>query len=317
MSRLVFVFSFFLLSSARIAENSVTKDKEVLLFPPAWVGSETTPFARGLLWKIDASASSQQNPPPTASYLFGTVHSEDQRVVQIPVQVRDALQQSDRFCMELLPHPSTIRALTKQMRYADGQTLQGATGQTLFNRLTPIMEHRGVSRHVLTKYKPWAAYMVASAPPAKTGQFLDLLLYGQARQSGKSTCSLETVEEQVAVFEQTPLEDQLVLLQELVNDPQAVDTQIQKMVLLYLQGDLAGMFALSTSVTGASPEARRSTAAFLKRLLDERNHRMAERLLPKFRSTATFVAIGALHLPGPHGLLQLLADQGYKVSVIY
>ncbi|MBL4666685.1 MAG: TraB/GumN family protein, partial [Sneathiella sp.] len=49
------------------------------------------------------------------------------------------------------------------------------------------------------------------------------------------------------------------------------------------------------------------------KLIKQRNHHMAERMLPKLSSKATFVAIGALHLPGQDGVLSLLEKNGYKI----
>jgi uncharacterized protein YbaP (TraB family) len=159
--------------------------------------------------------------------------------------------------------------------------------------------------------------MILSAPHLKTGRFLDLRLYEQAKQDGKLICSIETVEEQVAVFAQIPLEDQLALLQEIVNEPQAVEKQMQKMIPLYLRRDLSGLLALSADTTGIPPEGQRRVATFFKRLLDDRNQRIAARLLPRINTRSTFIAVGALHLPGPGGLLQLLTDRGYNISIVY
>jgi uncharacterized protein YbaP (TraB family) len=219
--------------------------------------------------------------------------------------------------MELIPDLATTMTLTQHMLYTDDRTLLETIGQELFDQLTPLMQQRGIPTQSLTKLKPWAAYMILSTPPAKTGQVLDLLLYEKATHEGKNLCGIETAEEQVAVFEQTPLADQLSLLRELVSDPQSVDIQVRKMIPLYLQHDLAGLLAISTEATDATAEERNGSEAFLKRLIDDRNQRMLERLLPRLGEGATFIAVGALHLPGHLGLLQLLADRGYMVSALY
>ena len=55
----------------------------------------------------------------------------------------------------------------------------------------------------------------------------------------------------------------------------------------------------------------------LDRLVDGRNWLMLERVQPYLRKGGTFVAVGALHLPGPDGLLQLLQARGFLVRVVY
>lgn len=268
--------------------------------------SAALPFSRGLLWRIEEAAPKGKRSPP--SYLFGTIHSEDPRLAPLPKAVHEALAQSNTFCMELLPDLATTLTLTKSMLYEDDHSLVEVIGQKLFEQIAPLMLRRGIPTQALLKLKPWAAYMTLSTPPAQTGRILDLILYEKARDDGKTLCGIETAEEQVAVFEQTPLSDQIALLQELASDPQAVDLQIQKMIPLYLQQDLAGLAALTTAETDASAKA------FLKRLLDERNQRMLDRVLPLLSKKTAFIAVGALHLPGQMGLLQLLTDHGYIVS---
>lgn len=238
-------------------------------------------------------------------------------MARLPEAVRKALGQSEMFCLELIPDLATTMTLTKSMLYTDERTLREAVGQDLFGQLAPLMQQRGIPVQALTKLKPWAVYMTLSMPQPKNGQVLDVLLYEQAKREGKTLCGIETAEEQVAVFEQTSLLDQITLLHELVGDPQAVDIQIQKMIPLYLQRDLAGLAAISSATTDTNSEVSHSTEAFLKRLIDDRNQRILERMLSQLDKQATFIAVGALHLPGQLGLLQLLTNHGYTVSVLY
>jgi uncharacterized protein YbaP (TraB family) len=56
---------------------------------------------------------------------------------------------------------------------------------------------------------------------------------------------------------------------------------------------------------------------FRRTAIDERNRRMAERMGPLLAEGGRFIAVGALHLPGPGGLLQRLSDQGYRVRPVY
>ena len=53
------------------------------------------------------------------------------------------------------------------------------------------------------------------------------------------------------------------------------------------------------------------------RLLDERNARMVERMAPRLTEGDAFIAVGALHLPGERGILNLLAERGYRIFRVY
>src|SRR5262245_29261919 len=271
-------------------------------------------FSKGLLWKIIPQASSDQTAP---SYIFGTIHSEDSRVLRIPEEVQQALQDSARFCMELIPDLTASTSLAQRMVYTDGQNLQDVIGEPLFNQLASLMSKRGIPEQALMIFKPWAVYMTLSMPQARTGVFLDLLLYEEARQQDKPTCGLETAEEQVDVFEETPLDDQVSLLQAIVKNPGATEEQIEKIIPTYLERDLSALQSLSMDLSDVSPQERRGVEMFLSRLIDDRNRKMVERMLPTLEEDPTFFAVGALHLPGSQGILQLLTDRGYKVSVVY
>ena len=65
------------------------------------------------------------------------------------------------------------------------------------------------------------------------------------------------------------------------------------------------------------PEERALRAKIDKRLLEDRNHRMVERMLPRFDEGGAFIAIGAAHLPGESGVLALLERRGYTVTRLY
>jgi uncharacterized protein YbaP (TraB family) len=272
-------------------------------------------FTKGLLWKIEAPESSSTADAP--DYLFGTMHSDDPQITTVLEKVQHALTASDSFCMEMVPDTAALMIMSKSMVFTNGKTLQAVIGDQLFKQLTPLMMKRGIPAQALAMFKPWAVFLTLSVPPQKTGMFLDLVLYEKAKQQHKMLCGLETAEEQVIVFEETSLEDQILLLQQIVKDPHAPDKQLAQLTEKYLARDLMGLIDLSHEFDDATPREQKSAAAFLRRLIDDRNVRMVERMLPRLERGATFIAIGALHLPGEKGILQLLTERGYTVSVVY
>ena len=274
-------------------------------------------FGKGLLWKIvpHPSQSGQVSP----SYLFGTIHSGDPRVMQLPAEVQRRFNDSRRFCMEALLDPTGLAQLGQSLLYTDGHNLQTVIGTDLFSKVAPLMAERGVSQSVLPRYKPWAVFMMLSMPKANTntGLFLDMILYEMAKQQGKQVYGLETVAEQLAVFDNTPIPDQIVLLREAVGQYHSQEQGFADIMDRYLARDVAGIVSLSAKDTPVTPAEQQISEAFMKRLLEDRNVRMVNRLLPRLREGGAFIAVGALHLPGKRGILQLLQDQGYQVSAVY
>ena len=54
-----------------------------------------------------------------------------------------------------------------------------------------------------------------------------------------------------------------------------------------------------------------------ERLLPRRNHLMVKRMIPRLKEGNAFVAVGCAHLPGDEGMVNLLVEQGYKVTRVY
>lgn len=282
-----------------------------------WEGETQRPvaFGKGLLWRITAGPSPSEEESP--SYLFGTIHSEDSRVTQLPAAVQHAFNSSTSFCAELSFDPSTLEQLGHGMRYSDGQNLQAILGADLFGRVVPLMTEHGVPQSAVSHLKPWAIFMTLSMPKPQTGLFLDMILYEMAKQQGKSVCGLETPVEQIEIFDHTPITDQVVLVRETVKQYASLHRLFTALLERYLARDLAGLIALTEANTPTMSEEKRIYEAFLHRLVNERNARMVDRLLPRLREGGAFIAIGALHLPGDQGVLRLLQDRGYQVSAVY
>jgi uncharacterized protein YbaP (TraB family) len=106
---------------------------------------------------------------------------------------------------------------------------------------------------------------------------------------------------------------QLAILRDTLCHDDELKRQTERLLRLYLEGDLAGMMALN-----AQPhEDEALFEAFMERTLYGRNRRWIGRLAPYLGQGRAFIAVGALHLPGDQGLLRLLEVQGYRVTAVH
>lgn len=270
-------------------------------------------FDHGVLWKVSGRGGEGGRP----SYLFGTIHSDDPRVVQLPRQVRAAFDESDHFCMELLLDPRASSVLAQSVVFPQGQDLRAMIGGTLFEQIVPLMADHGVPEQALLRLKPWAVLMILSSPKQKTGRVLDLSLHERAKRQGKSTCGLETVEEQVAIFDTASVAEQLILLRDTVKRYSQLPDLFTRLIDRYLARDLAGLLTLSQESGPTDAAVKRVFDVFMRRLLDQRNPRLLDRMDAAIRAGGAFIAVGALHLPGEQGLLRLLHQQGYALEAVY
>ena len=280
----------------------------VLLFFLAAITLADTDRSHGLLWEL--SKTGQQ-----PAYLFGTIHSEDPAVVELPATVKQAFDASNSVVLEMLMDTDTMRYSSTAMLMLDGRSLTDVVGMPLYKKVSAAIASRGIPELVLNRMKPWAAAVTLSTPALETGQILDLVLYQEALQQDKAVYGLETVQEQLELFDSMSESDQVTLLRDAVDKFPELDALHAELLEVYKQRDLEGLLAINE--TSMQAEDQRLAKEFQRRVIDDRNHRMAERMQPYLRQGKAFVAVGALHLPGEQGLLNLLEQQGYTVRRVY
>ncbi len=245
-------------------------------------------------------------------HLLGTIHSEDPRVLEFSEDFLDKLKENSVFAMELVPDVSTLARLTEYMRYPHGKTLESVIGASRYSSLVSAMSTYKMPREFINRMKPWAAMMTLSTPPPETGVFMDLSISLRASGNGLTIIGLETLEQQLSFLQEMPMTMQLDLLDHAIREFDQVKQVHDQMVDTYLQNNLLELPALSDKqLEGVSEEARDYFMEFGIRV---RNLRMAESLWPYLDSSRVFIAVGALHLPGDDGLINLLRRRGFELS---
>ncbi len=269
--------------------------------------SQKSPFTKGLLWRI-----SGVNTPP--SYLFGTMHVDDPRVTELPEVVAAAFHRSNSLTLEAKLDLASLTAVATKMILGDGQSLADILGSDLFADAQELLEQRGIPGPLAARFKPWAVSVLLSAPRSSTGMFLDRVLHERARRQDKPIHGIETLEEQISVFDELSLTDQVSLVRETVAQYAQLHSLIEELTQAYLQRNLSALVAVTDRYL-----ADNGTLAqrIKKRLIVERNIKMAERIYPRLREGNAFIAVGALHLPGVDGMLALLRNKGLNVEAVY
>jgi len=265
---------------------------------------------KGLLWEID-------KPGLTPSCLFGTIHSEDPRVNNLSPIVRNCFEQADSVSLEVQMDIPTMLKAASAMVFTGTQSLEQLVDNAFYEQIVEALRQYNIPSIVVKKLKPWAVIAILSTPPMKTGEFLDLLLYKKARQLQIRTYGLEKVEEQLAVFEELPLSDQIVLLKETLKRLDDMPIIFAKLHELYLKRDLTALMKFSIEYMRDNSDNKHLSETFYKRIVDDRNLIMAKRMQKRLQEGKAFIAVGALHLPGEKGVLKLLQTRGYRVSSLY
>ncbi len=258
----------------------------------------------GLLWRVHL-------PKQPASYLFGTIHVDDKRVKKLNSQVTKRFNEAKTLCLEILPDRETQVGIGLAMLLPKSESLDEILGEKLFNRLSLTLHKMGVGPVQATHLKPWAAMMILSRPKSHGGFALDEQLYHWATYQYKELCALETLQEQLSVFDQLSNKDQISLLKDSLDYLPMLQEMNDQLIEAYLVGNLDEIYKRSLEVQSSDHNLSRRLR---DTLIDQRNIRMLKRMLPILKKGRGFIAVGALHLPGKKGLLNLLRKEGFIVT---
>ncbi|HEX8417596.1 MAG TPA: TraB/GumN family protein, partial [Methylobacterium sp.] len=204
-------------------------------------------------------------------------------------------------------------------------------GKTLGDYVTPDVRTRieekltayGIPFGSVETLQPWFFSIALLLPPCEAArqadgaEVLDVSLATRAKAAGKPVLGLETAIEQVEAMASLSMDLQVASLLGMLELKPDMPDIFETMIELYLSGDVAMISAVAEAAMPLSEIPAESVAAYTEfenRIVEARNRVMAERLQPILSQGGTFVAVGALHLPGTTGLVELLRKAGYTVT---
>jgi uncharacterized protein YbaP (TraB family) len=263
-------------------------------------------FKQGMLWEVSRAGDE-------SAYVFGTIHVDDEDILKLPDIVVASLDNSRHFVMETVPSAEDTAIFSASMFFMDGNRLDRILPEALFHKTVAILEGYSLDRQIVTVMKPWAAYIIMSYP-ADMGMVLDVKLMEHARKNGARISGLESLDEQIDVFSDMNIQDQARVLADAVCHYDTVGTDIDIMKSLYIKRDLEGLYVYGQRY---SFEDNTVYEHIYGRLISDRNRLMVERIDGILHDGPAFIAVGAMHLPGEDGVLNLLEQSGYKVTLIY
>jgi uncharacterized protein YbaP (TraB family) len=269
-------------------------------------------------WKIEKAGL------PT-SWLLGTMHFSDPRVVNIPDAVERAFAGANTVVIEntQILDPEALAAAMVEVRpmmfFTDGSTLEDRYGKETIELLKARLKGRTIPYFLGKRMQPWVLATAIVMPMCeierknRKQKVLDFVLGERALSEGKTLIGLESVKEQISAMASLTLEFHLKSLEETVRLGDKIDDMMETMVQLYVAGDVGKFWPLMEHL---SPKTSKGPgyAQFQEALITRRNKVMADRANPQLEKGGVFMAVGALHLPGKLGVVQLLSEAGYTVT---
>jgi uncharacterized protein len=282
--------------------------------------ADATVNGEGLLWRIE-----RQGVDP--SWLFGTMHVTDPRVLELGPEARAALDGSATVVIETVeildPAAMTSAMLAKPelTMFTDGTTLRSLIDPEDLAMVEAALSGRGMPLATLNAMKPWIVSAIAAMPACELARkaagepVLDQKLALDAQADGKGLGGLETVADQLGAMASLPLDLHVEGLVATLRIADRVDDVMETMIAIYLDGDTGlfwPFFRATLPEAGTAEDA--GYADFEAVMVTARNHGMARNSKPFIDAGGAFIAVGALHLPGEEGLVELLRRDGYSVE---
>jgi len=265
-----------------------------------------------LLWKI--SGNGLEKP----SYLFGTIHMLCKEDAYLSENLVKAIQESDRVYLELdMDNLFEMIGMMSKMKMKNDTTLKDLLSGEEYALIKSYFEKKQTMLpfSVLETYKPMVAssLLMESSMVCDQQVAMETLIMEEAKKNGKRIDGLETMAYQMSVFDSIPYSLQAKELYKAIADEEKSQKEGEKMMTemmtAYREQDLE---KLSRLIASGDNEMR----GFEDILLYNRNRNWVAKLKTLLSEKALVVAVGAGHLPGEQGVIELLRKEGYKLTPV-
>jgi len=250
-------------------------------------------------------------------YLGGSVHLLKASDSALPTAFDRAYSGSQSLVMELdmgkVDAMSAAGWMAEHGMLPAGKSLRQSVGDARYQRITTEAARLGLPMEMLDPFQPWVlGLQLLELQYAKDGfdaqSGVEQQLEQRAKADGKSTAGLETLEQQLGFFEALTTDQQNKFLDLVLNDLHDADSDTQRVITAWRSGD-AGKLASLLS------EEYQQFPALYQSLVTQRNRSWEPQIQQLLHGSHNyFVVVGALHLVGQGGLLELLRKDGYKVE---
>jgi len=280
-------------------------------------------LALGLLGSLSAQAASPVwavRGAHNVVYLAGSIHMLPANDAALPPGFARAYADSPKLVMELdLGKFDPMEAMTWMMDHGTlpaGTTLRGVLGEPLYGRVSAAAASLGMPMTGLDTLAPWVvgieitdlAYEHEGFDPE---QGVEEQLVRRAQADRKPTAGLETLPEELGSLSSLSSADQVRMLDQTVDELKDLKSEMGEVTSAWRNGDTARLAALLSSEYRAFPSLYRP-------LVTDRNRRWIPQVEELLRSSDnSLVVVGALHLVGEGGLLELLRSKGYTITQLH
>ena len=271
--------------------------------------------AQNFLWRVDSLTNHV--------YLFGTVHAGKPSWYPMPKAVEDAYRDSRSLVVEAdATNQKAMEQFAPAMTYAPPDSLRKHIPAADYERLLRILPRYGMHEAQVAQMKPFiVASLLVFAEWTRLGYLpqlgVDTYFIDRAKSDRKPVVELEGVATQARLMDSIPPQQAVTLLEGTLDaiEQGLTGEQIEGVVRSWEIGDTQLMLDIARKYD----EKVKGAADFEERFTWSRHDAMMQKIAAWLDQgeTTRFIAMGALHLVGPKGLVARLKERGYTVSRIF
>lgn len=264
---------------------------------------------KSFLWKV----KSKEN----TVYILGSIHFMKKEHYPLDKKIEDAFDKSDVLAVEANINDIgriDIQKVLNKAFYANNDSLEKHISENTFQLLKTKFENHGFPIWIINKQKPWfLALTLASLELIKNGYDpkYGLDMYFLSRANNKKIKELESIDYQINLLSEFSDAEQEAFLLYSIKNSENLSKDIDDIVKAWKQGNI---HALESVIMNSFKNYGGMTSIYEK-LIDERNEKMALRIEKYLESNEShFVIVGAGHLVGRKGIIEILKNKGYKIE---
>lgn len=263
---------------------------------------------RTLLWEISGNGLRQP------SYLFGTMHILCEQDAKLSENLKDAIRKSKKVYFEIdMDDMNEMMGALKHLRMNDGVKISDLLSKEEYAKLEAYFKKNKTPMplSMLNRFKPYfiSGLLSEQMMDCEKKNGMETLIMKEAGIHDRPIFGLETAAFQAGLFDSIPYEKQAKDLLQYIDSIDAYKKTTMEMVDVYRKQDLERMDSLTRK---SDP----GMSGYMDLLLYSRNRKWVQQMPSIMKEATMLFAVGAGHLPGDQGVIELLRQKGYTVKPI-
>jgi len=264
---------------------------------------------RHMLWKVESGTNTL--------YLLGSVHALTPDMYPLAPAIERAIVDADAYAFETsldsIDQGTVLNLMMSKGSLGGDTTLRALLPQGLYDSVATKLADGGLNIALFEKFRPWSVAIILMGLQLQQSELqaeygIDNYVNRKAREAGKPTAQLETAEFQLSLFAEMTQAAQEVLLRQALDDSDSSDASLTRILTAWKSGDTGALESIMK-------ESFAQEEGFYRKALVERNANWIPKIEEFIRGPKHYlVTVGAMHLVGKDGVVQMLKDKGYTVT---